>query len=180
MVDKRQINNERRNDLLQGILEAHSKKQGGGGGPHLTYNEDLVAGHSLTFLVEGNETSGILMSYSLYQLAKNPSVQRRVQDEIDEVLKNSDQGKLTDEGLQNLNYLDNTLHGRSGLYLKNSIYYRIISYHIETLRINSVIFSMSRMCTSSFVMPPQFPGDREGVTVEPGTAIIIPVYAMHM
>lgn len=112
MVDKRHLNNERRNDLLQGILDVQSKKHGAGvGGSKITYNEDLVAGHSMTFLSEGYETSSILMSYCLYQLASNPSIQKKVQDEIDEVLQNTGQGKLTDECLQNLNFLDNVLHG---------------------------------------------------------------------
>lgn len=68
-------------------------------------------------------------------------------------------------------------------YLSILLYFIIDEFpiiYIETLRINSVVFSMNRMCTSSFVMPPQFPGDREGVTVEPGTAIIIPVYSIHL
>lgn len=119
MVDKRHDNNERRNDFLQAILDVQSKKQGVIGGSNLTYNENMVAGHSMTFLTEGYETSSILMSYCLYQLANNPSVQKKVQDEIDEVLKDTDHGKVTDECLQNLNYLENVLYGRLGLKLKN-------------------------------------------------------------
>lgn len=126
VVDKRNVNNERRNDLLQGILDVQAKKHGAGvGGSNITYNEDLVAGHSMSFLTEGYETSSILMSYCLYHLASNPSIQKKVQDEIDEALKNTDEGKLTDECLQNLNYLDNVLHGRSNFLLK---YFTIFYY----------------------------------------------------
>lgn len=119
VVDKRHIDGERRNDFLQSILDLLSKKEGGTGGSNLTYNEDLVAGHSMTFLTEGYETSSILMSYCLYQLAKNPSVLQKVQDEIDKELKDTDQGKLTDECLQNLNYLENVLYGRSCFELRH-------------------------------------------------------------
>lgn len=125
VIDKRHVDNERRNDFLQAILDVQSKKQNaaGGGGSKLTYNVDLVAGHSMSFLTDGYETSSILMSYCLYQLASNPSVQKKIQDEIDELLKDTDQGKLTDECLQNFNYLDNALHGKTGFKLKYLVYF---------------------------------------------------------
>ena len=61
--------------------------------------------------MEGYETSSSLMSLVLYELAANPDAQRRVQDEIDEILKKYN-GKLTYEGTQDMIYLDNVCSGK--------------------------------------------------------------------
>jgi cytochrome P450 family 6 len=51
------------------------------------------------------------MSFCLYELALNPSIQEYVQKEIDAVLKKHG-NKITYEAIQEMGYLDNTVSGK--------------------------------------------------------------------
>lgn len=103
VLERRSLSKERRNDFLQTILDMKERRES-------EFNINSIAGHSLSFLTDGYETSSILMSYCLYRLAVTPHVQRRVQDEVDAVLGN---GLLTDECIQKLDLLENVLYGMS-------------------------------------------------------------------
>lgn len=46
------------------------------------------------------------MHYCLYELAKHPSIQRKVQAEIDSVLKSTKSSELTYENLHEMKYLE--------------------------------------------------------------------------
>lgn len=50
---------ERRTDVLQAVLDARQRAN---------IDENAVVGHALTFLLEGYETSGIVLSYCLYEV----------------------------------------------------------------------------------------------------------------
>uniref|UniRef100_U5ENT2 Putative cytochrome n=1 Tax=Corethrella appendiculata TaxID=1370023 RepID=U5ENT2_9DIPT len=121
-----------------------------------TLSEDDLVGHSVTFLTEGFETSSTLMTYLLYELASHPDAQRKVQNEIDSVSK---EYGFTDEGLHKLEYLDRAMH--------------------ETLRLHSPVYTLSKVCTKEYKLPPQYDNDKDGTTIQPGTTCIIPVHAIH-
>lgn len=110
VLERRSLSKERRNDFLQTILDMKERREA-------EFNINSIAGHSLSFLTDGYETSSILMSYCLYRLAVTPHVQRRVQDEVDAVLGNDgstgQRRLLTDECLQKLDLLENVLYGMS-------------------------------------------------------------------
>lgn len=69
------------------------------------------AAQCLAFFVAGFETSSSTMSFTLYELAKNAELQRRVQREIDSVLARHD-GKLTYESLLEMKYLEMCIDGK--------------------------------------------------------------------
>ncbi|XP_055623865.1 probable cytochrome P450 308a1 [Toxorhynchites rutilus septentrionalis] len=82
----------KRQDLFQAIYDSLSQNG------TIDVNATEIVGHSVTFLIEGFETSSILMSYMLYELAANQEIQDKVLDEVDSVLKECN-GTLTDEAL---------------------------------------------------------------------------------
>ena len=62
------------------------------------------------FFVEGYETSSVVLTNVLYQLAIHRDVQEKVRAEINEVLK---KGELTFEEVSEMNYLNSVLSGNS-------------------------------------------------------------------
>lgn len=56
---------------------------------------------------------------------------------------------------------------------------KIIKLFIETLRLNGPDFSINRVCTQDYMLPPQYPNETVGVKITAGTPVIIPVYSIH-
>ena len=75
---------------------------------------DELAAQVFIFFIAGFETSSTTMSFCLYELALNPDIERRVQDEIDNVLQKHD-GEITYEAIQQMEYLDKTVAGKVGV-----------------------------------------------------------------
>ena len=75
---------------------------------------DELAAQVFIFFIAGFETSSTTMSFCLYELALNPDIQRRVQDEIDSVLQKHD-GNITHEAILQMEYLDKTVAGKVGV-----------------------------------------------------------------
>uniref|UniRef100_A0A182QI48 Transcription factor CBF/NF-Y/archaeal histone domain-containing protein n=1 Tax=Anopheles farauti TaxID=69004 RepID=A0A182QI48_9DIPT len=148
----RQRKTTKRQDMFQAMYDNLSEN----GKVEVDINE--LTGHSVTFLSEGFETSSTMMSYLLFELAANPTIQERVAQEVREVLKESE-GQLTEPGLHKLVYLEAAM--------------------METLRMHTPVFTLPRICTKDFELPPQFPNDTKRVTLRKGTSVIIPVYAIH-
>uniref|UniRef100_A0AAG5D5N5 Cytochrome P450 n=1 Tax=Anopheles atroparvus TaxID=41427 RepID=A0AAG5D5N5_ANOAO len=148
----RQRKDSKRQDLFQALYDNLSVNGS------VDVDENLVVGHSVTFLSEGFETSSTMMSYLLYELAVNPTIQDRVVEELQSVLKETD-GKLTEPSLHKLVYMEAAM--------------------METLRMHSPVFTLPRVCTKDFQLPPQFPNDTKQVTIRRGTSVVIPVHAIH-
>nr|CAD7432005.1 unnamed protein product [Timema monikensis] len=74
------------------------------------YSEQSLLSHAATLFVEGYETSSIVMSYTLFELAVNPDIQERVRAEIEE-----SKGEMTLETISKMSYLDKVLSGKQGL-----------------------------------------------------------------
>lgn len=70
-----------------------------------------ISAHSLSLFFEGFETSSAVLSYVLYELARNPDIQDRVHSEVVEVLEKHD-NKFSYEALQEMTYLECVLHGK--------------------------------------------------------------------
>uniref|UniRef100_A0A6B2E7K6 Putative cytochrome n=1 Tax=Phlebotomus kandelakii TaxID=1109342 RepID=A0A6B2E7K6_9DIPT len=152
MASRENAEGSTRKDFVQAFVELKKKDQ------ENRITEELIVGQALTFITDGTETSATVMTFTLYELARYPEIQKRVQDEIDRVT--SMRGEMTDEGIMELELLDRCIH--------------------ETLRLHSVVFNMTRICTKSFELPPQFSTGSQPVTIEAGTPIIIPMSAIHM
>lgn len=139
-----------RRDLFQAIHDTLSQNG------TVPVNSNELIGHSVTFLTEGFETSGTLMSYVLFELATNREVQDRVLQELDSALEDD---QLTDEAVQKLVYLERAMY--------------------ETLRLHAATLTLTKVCTKEYELPAQYPTDRKRVRIQPGTAVIIPVYGIH-
>ena len=50
-------------------------------------DEDVVVATAMVFIMAGYDTTATLLSYGSYALAKNPEVQKRLQEEVDEALQ---------------------------------------------------------------------------------------------
>lgn len=74
----------------------------------MTLNE-LVA-QAYVFFAAGFETSSTTLSYCLYEFAKNPEIQKRVQTEIDSVLEQHDR-QLSYEAVSDMKYLEKCIDG---------------------------------------------------------------------
>lgn len=94
----------------------------------------------------GYETSSSTISYCLYELAKNPEIQRKVQKEIDGVLKN---GKFTYESLHELKYLECCID--------------------EALRKYPIVPVLMRECTEEYKIPDS------DLVIPKGMGLMIPV-----
>ena len=76
-----------------------------------------LAAQAFVFFLGGFETSSTTMTFCLYELSLHQDIQDRLREEIDDVLQKHD-GKLTYEGIQEMEYLDKVVSGRTQI-LKN-------------------------------------------------------------
>ncbi|GAB0099412.1 hypothetical protein DMENIID0001_152680 [Sergentomyia squamirostris] len=116
----------------------------------LTFHE--LAAQIHLFFQAGYETTSATISFCLYQLAKQPSIQAKVQEEIDEVIKKHN-GEITYEAVMEMKYMESCID--------------------ETLRLHSSLAVLSRECTREYELP------GTGLTLEKGTRILIPVHAIQ-
>lgn len=68
-------------------------------------NEDVVVGNALMFMSEGSETSAITLTYTFYELAKNPEVQEKLFEEVSA-------SEITPEALVEMKYLEQVIYGK--------------------------------------------------------------------
>lgn len=92
------------------------------------------------------------MAFCLFELCKNQEIQRKVQDEIDQVLGSNDISSITYESLQELKYLECCID--------------------ETLRKYPLVF-VSREAAADMTVP------TTNLVVEKGTTVYISVMGMH-
>lgn len=58
------------------------------------------------FLAAGHDTSGSALSWTLFALAHNPEIQRKVQNELDKIFEDDGERKVTNEDLTKMQYLE--------------------------------------------------------------------------
>ena len=139
----REETSERRNDLIDMMLDAikgdlqdsiqededqfekdamlnhHSCKK--------TVDEVAVVATAIVILVAGYDTTGSTLAFALYELSKNPDVQEKIREELNEITNGDNEKEFTYEDLKNLNYLDQVicetlrLHTPLGLLGRNAI-----------------------------------------------------------
>ena len=71
-----------------------------------------LAAQAFVFFVGGYETSSTTMTFCLYELSLHQDIQDRLREEIDDVLQKHD-GKVTYEGIQEMEYLDKVVSGKT-------------------------------------------------------------------
>ncbi|XP_067009335.2 probable cytochrome P450 6a14 [Anabrus simplex] len=167
-VTYREENNIRRNDFLQLLIDLKNKGHLDGDNEldksketsevskesedKFELSDNLLAAQVFLFFLAGFETSSTTMSFCLHELAVNPDIQTKLQEEIDSFSAESG-GKITYDGIHKMQYLD-----------------KVVS---ETLRKYPPVPILVRECTEPYRIPDS------DLTVEKGNRILIPVYAIH-
>ncbi|KAJ6639105.1 Cytochrome P450 6k1 [Pseudolycoriella hygida] len=116
----------------------------------LTLNE--MAAQAWVFFIAGFETSSTTLSFCLYELAKNPNIQNKVHEEIDQVIEKHN-GQLTYDAVHDMKYLEWCID--------------------ETLRKYPIVPILNRECTQRYKVP------GTNYTMEKGTAVLIPVLGLQ-
>ncbi|XP_058536718.1 cytochrome P450 3A6-like [Ochotona princeps] len=104
---------------------------------------------SITFLFAGYETTSNALSFIMYLLATHSDVQQKLQQEVDSAFSN--QALVTYDAIMQMEYLDMVVN--------------------ETLRLYPVGSRLVRVCKKDIEI--------NGVSIPKGTAVAIPVYALH-
>lgn len=99
----RKQNNITRNDFLQILQELRDT-----GSSNLSDID--ITGISSSFFVDGYDTSSLVMSFVLYNLASNPQVQTTLRQEITKAF-DANNNTMPHDVLQNLPYLNGVIRG---------------------------------------------------------------------
>jgi cytochrome P450 len=80
MIDERRAAGSEQNDFLSAMLRLQGTEEGYG------LSDEQVRDEVMTMFVAGHETIGSALAWTWYLLAEHPEVERRMQEELDEVL----------------------------------------------------------------------------------------------
>ncbi|KAF2897584.1 hypothetical protein ILUMI_08592 [Ignelater luminosus] len=118
---------------------------------------DDITAQALIFLFGGIETSATLTCFIAYELALHFDVQKRLQNEIDETLKECN-GKITYDTLLRMKYLD-----------------MVVS---ETLRKWPPGVRLDRLCVKDYIIKPKYP-DEKPLLIQKNQIVLIPFVGIH-
>ena len=116
-------------------------------------NELDIVATAIVFLAAGLDTTGTTLAYACYELAKNPDVQNRLREEVNEITNDSDKD-LTYDDLNKMTYLD-----------------QVIS---ESLRKLSPLAAIRRNCVKDYPVP------GTDIIISRGNDVWINTLALHM
>lgn len=132
-----------------------------------TMSIELCAAQIFIFYVAGFDTTASTVACTIFECARNPDVQKRLQHDIDTALEKH-QGKLTYECMQDMTYLDLCVMGKNQTFCKIIIGFKLIFFlSIETVRKYPSLPLLNRVCTKDYNIP-----DTD-ITIKEGTAIVI-------
>ena len=140
-----------RPDMLQLMMDVRGKEG------HRELDIDDMTAQAFIFFLGGFETSSTAMCFATHEIAANPEIQTKLQQEIDKVLEESN-GEVSYEVINRLEYLD-----------------AVIS---EALRLYPPVTILERLCEKTFELPPALP-DEKPFIMKKGMLIWIPVLAIH-
>ena len=141
-----------RPDMIQLMMETRGKL---GPGKELTI-DDMTA-QAFIFFFGGFESTSTLMCFAAYEIGINEEVQKRLQDEIDQVLEDCN-GQVTYEAINAMKYLEAVI--------------------LESLRMYPAVVATDRVCVKSFELPPRVPGAKPYL-VQKNDSISIPIYGIQ-
>ncbi|XP_058462583.1 cytochrome P450 9e2-like [Malaya genurostris] len=118
--------------------------------------ETEMIAQCLIFFVGGFDTVSTSATFLIYELIRNPDIQKTLKDEIDQTNKSLGGGPLTYEVLQKMKYLD-----------------MVVS---ESLRIWPPAPAIDRLCVRDYTLD-----DGEGLrfTIDKGTCVWVPAQGLH-
>ncbi|KAF2898150.1 hypothetical protein ILUMI_08020 [Ignelater luminosus] len=119
--------------------------------------DDVMTAQAVVFFLAGFDTVSTAMSYTAYELALNPEIQNRLQNEIDVTFKKCN-GELTYEYLMGMKYLD-----------------MVVS---ETLRKWPPFAVTDRKVVKDFTIEAKYPHEKP-LKVDNTVVCQIPIYSLH-
>ncbi|KAH8269317.1 hypothetical protein KR018_003246, partial [Drosophila ironensis] len=131
----------KRSDFLEYIMQLADKRD---------LNTRQLVARTMTFLLDGFETTSTVLAHMLLLLGRDQEAQQRLREEILPRLKN---GVVAFDELNSLPYLDACLQ--------------------EAIRIFPPAFMSSKLCTESIELPNK---DGPNFVVEKGTTVVVPLY----
>ncbi|XP_064171797.1 cytochrome P450 3A27-like isoform X2 [Anguilla rostrata] len=139
-------------DFLQLMVDSQISEEGATSteeksGKGLTDHE--ILSQALIFIFAGYETSSSSLSFIAYLMATRRDIQKKLQDEIDEVFPNK--APIKYEAMMQMEYLDMVIN--------------------ESMRMYPIGLRVERMCKKTVEI--------NGVTIPKGTVIAIPAYSLH-
>ncbi|KAF5291122.1 hypothetical protein FQA39_LY14364 [Lamprigera yunnana] len=142
-VAKRKLTKQLRGDFIDLLIKMEE-------GEIYFDNETLVA-LAIQYLIDGFETIGNTVSFILYELCLNHSIQNRLRDEILKVLENHE--NISSEAIQDMKYLETVVK--------------------EGIRKYPLLPFLDRICTKNYKIP------NSNVVIEEGIPIYISISALH-
>lgn len=122
MRESEGIHNE---DFLNRLMELVKAKNKDPDSPSLkALSQDSITGQGIVFFLAGYETTANTLSTFFYHMGKNPDVQERLREEIDDVMAAHD-GKINRETIADMSYLDAVLNENLRIYGPVHIHQRV-------------------------------------------------------
>ncbi|KAI5737138.1 hypothetical protein M8J76_010374 [Diaphorina citri] len=143
-VSYREQNNIKRNDFINIMMELKKTD------PDIT--EELITAQCFLFFLAGFDTSSTVLTFSLYELAKNKSIQSKLRNEINDT-KAKYGGELTYESYNEMPLLDKVIK--------------------ESLRMYTPLSQLERVAGRPYQLP------NTDIVVDKGTKMFIPLYGLH-
>ncbi|XP_070065712.1 cytochrome P450 6g1 isoform X1 [Drosophila virilis] len=147
-----------RNDLIDVLVGLRKEAALDPSKPHLANNNDFLVAQAGVFFTAGFETSSSTMAFGLLELAKQPELQERLRQEINEALV-EEGGKLSYEKINSLEYLAMVVD--------------------EVLRLYPVLPFLDREYQSIQGLPDLSLKPYYDYKMENGTPVFIPVYGLQ-
>lgn len=141
-----------RPDMLQQMMESRGKKEDR---KDLTI-EDMTS-HAFIFFLAGFDGTSMVMCFAAHEIAVNENVRKKLQNEIDQVLEDTN-GQAPYDAIKSMEYLDAVVN--------------------ETLRMYPIAVAADRVCVKDFELPPTLPGTKP-YTLKKGEGVWIPIFALH-
>ncbi|XP_051170806.1 cytochrome P450 9e2-like [Leptopilina boulardi] len=140
-----------RPDMLQLMMDARGK------GNKVDLTAEEMTAQAFIFFFGGFDSTSTNMSFAAHEIAINSDVQKKLQNEIDCVLRDTN-GDPTYDAINGMEYLDAVVN--------------------ETLRKYPLVPSLDRVCSRKFELPPNEIGGKPFI-IEPGMTVWIPAVAYH-
>ncbi|XP_063366392.1 cytochrome P450 6B2-like [Cydia amplana] len=165
IMAERNYKNSGRNDFIDSLSDlkekgkmigeslVHKKADGTPCMAEIEMDDDIMVAQVFVFFAAGFETSSVVTSYTLHELAHHPEHQRRCQEEIAAVLARHD-NKLSYDAVKEMKFLEMCFS--------------------EAMRIFPSIGFLQRMCVKPYTIP------GTDMTIDPGVNIIVPVKSLHL
>lgn len=153
-VRERQEKHIQRNDFVQLMMEIKKQEecQLNNKENEVLMDDSTFAANAFVFLLAGFETTATTLSYLLYELAKNPQIQKKLHNEVTEVMKKH-KGEISWDTVKDMTYLESVV--------------------CETLRKHSPVPFIQRGNLKPYKLP------KTSLELPVGSKVVIPIQALH-